>query len=368
VRNCYPLSDVIILGGGPAGSAAALELLKSGLSVTILEASRYTDRHAGDTLCPEARQWLGQLGVSEMFEALPSVPSAGIVALWDSREATEIDFLFNPYGNGWHLDRAKFDVMLAEAAERAGALLYSAIRLLQCGRTDAGTWRLEVAIEGRVIALESPWLIDATGRNRWFLHRQGFRPCSKDRLVAILARIDAPMSDSRLFIEARPEGWWYYAPLPGAKAVAAYMTDSDLIPRQALALGEFWERQRAASELISVLTKGIRMETLLRVCAANTSWAGKVAGHRWLAVGDAALAHDPLSGRGISQALASGWNAARAVTRASHGHSAHLQDYQAWAESNYQGYERARGENYGRVRHWPYSRFWTRRRVDSRGP
>jgi hypothetical protein len=46
---------------------------------------------------------------------------------------------------------------------------------------------------------------------------------------------------------------------------------------------------------------------------ANSSWSGAVTGRRWVAVGDAALAHDPLSGLGVSHALASGWHAARAI-------------------------------------------------------
>jgi flavin-dependent dehydrogenase len=333
------------------------------LSVTILELSRPSNGHIGDTLCPEARQWLNHLGVAQMFEALHPVPSAGIVSLWESLQATEIDFLFNPYGIGWHLDRAKFDRMLIEAAQRAGALLYFGDRLLRFDWTDRCTWQIVAEIEGRLTTLEGSWLIDATGRNRWLLRRQGVRPRATDRLVAILARIQAPLSDSRLFIEARPEGWWYYTPLPGARALAAYMTDGDLIPRQPLALRNFWERQRAASEVISALTQGIPIDTPLRVRSANTSWAGRVVGHQWLAVGDAALAHDPLSGRGLCQALASGSLAARAVSQAFRGSLTHVQDYQAWADSNYHAYRRARCENYSRVRHWPDSVFWKRRAV-----
>jgi flavin-dependent dehydrogenase len=164
-----------------------------------------------------------------------------------------------------------------------------------------------------------------------------------------------------LFVEAAPEGWWYYAPLPGGQAVAAYLTDSDLLPRDRGALGPFWERQRGRTRLVADLLGRAAPAKALRVTAANAAWSGTVAGPRWLAVGDAAMAHDPLSGLGICQGLASGWHAARAVIAHSQGHPGAIERYQRWVEVAYRTYRAEHARLYGRVARWPDSPFWKRR-------
>ena len=59
----------------------------------------------------------------EPFLAAGHLPSPGVLSVWGEEELYQTHFIFNPYGQGWHLDRQRFDAMLAQAARQAGARL-----------------------------------------------------------------------------------------------------------------------------------------------------------------------------------------------------------------------------------------------------
>src|SRR5262249_56535538 len=75
----------------------------------------------GETLPPSVNPLLRELGLWERFHALRSEPSYQTASAWGAAEPAERSFVFSPHGHGWHVDRARFDHMLAEAAEEAGA-------------------------------------------------------------------------------------------------------------------------------------------------------------------------------------------------------------------------------------------------------
>ena len=110
--------DVVILGGGPAGAAAALSLRRHApkLSVAIVEQSNYDAPRVGETLPPTVRGVLEQLGVWETFVGEGHVAAYGTCAAWGSDELYDNEFIYSPAGRGWHLDRSRFDRMLSREA------------------------------------------------------------------------------------------------------------------------------------------------------------------------------------------------------------------------------------------------------------
>ena len=107
--------DVAIIGGGPAGSAAALSLRAHApsLSVTVIEASAYATPRLGETLPPIGRLLLEHLGAWDTFADESWHQAAyGTVAAWGSPEPYEQSFIYSPYGRGWHLDPATGGGML----------------------------------------------------------------------------------------------------------------------------------------------------------------------------------------------------------------------------------------------------------------
>src|SRR5215218_9983242 len=119
--------DVVILGGGPAGTAAAISLRchAPALSVALVEQSGYDAPRVGETLPPTVQGVLEQLGVWETFVGEGHVAAYGTRSAWGSDELFDNEFIYHPAGRGWHLDRKRFDRMLAREAEGRGVTTYS---------------------------------------------------------------------------------------------------------------------------------------------------------------------------------------------------------------------------------------------------
>ena len=101
---------VAIIGGGPAGAAVALTLARKGLRPLVLESRPGAEPKVGECLPPTVAPLLQKLGLAERLRAGEGVhlPSYGNRSAWGSARTAEKDFLFNPYGAGWHLDRRGF--------------------------------------------------------------------------------------------------------------------------------------------------------------------------------------------------------------------------------------------------------------------
>ncbi len=360
--NCL---DVVVVGGGPAGASTALGLVRSGQSVALLERSRYDHVRFGETLPPVVRLLLAELGVWERFQSDAHSPSPGIVSAWGQPELYENDFFFNPYGCGWHVDRRRFDDMVALAAEEAGTVVYRATRPSRCFQERSGDWELEVAAGARRVRLRSKFLVDATGRASWVARRQGARRLTFDRLIGVIGFFSAnsrsSSHDQRTLVEASENGWWYSALLPNHHTVVAYMTDVDLFPRVPGTLRSHWQARLHQTVHTRLRVESCSWESSLRLVSANSYLMDRVAGRNWLAVGDAALAFDPLSAQGVSKAVASGLAAAQTIEEYFRGNPRTLNDFAQRCEHSFAQFLEMRAQYYGREKRWPTSPFWLRR-------
>jgi flavin-dependent dehydrogenase len=357
-------NDVVILGGGPAGLAAALELARNGATVTVLERSKSHLPRVGETLSPSARMWLGSLGLWERFLRDGHRRSAGTTSIWGISAPYQNDFFTSPYGPGWHLDRLKFDQMFAHAAAQSGASIVYGVRVNRCCRGLDHSWRISASIAADTREFRGRFLIDALGRQPSPARPAAWRKYCFDRLVGVVATFRespcAETSNPRITIEAVEHGWWYTALLPKQRRVAAFMTDTDLVGSLRARDAQGFQRLWAHTSLTKAQLSSCRIESPPRVVAANSYLTWPVADYRRIAVGDAAAARDPLSSEGIEQAILTGTSAARAILASAEPESS-FEQYQRSVIAEFVVYLATQLRYYAKERRWPHSPFWQRR-------
>ena len=359
--------DVAVVGGGPAGAAAALTLARVGLDVALVEASRYQRPRLGETVPPPTRAVLARLGLSQGSEAADSTPSFGNRSAWGGPDLASSSFLSSPYGNGWHLDRRRFDSCLAAAAASAGARLICGVRVTACTPALRDSWRLTFDRGNHSDAMTIQAVVDASGRRARLARSLGARRRVLDHLVGVAVQYGgAPNDDGCTLVEAVQDGWWYSAPLPANKVMVMFMTDADLCRSRRYADPAVWEQSLARTQ-----------HTRLRVAGYERIWKPRVASAashrldragvpgRWMAVGDAAIGVDPLSGSGIMRALVSGQAAGLATAHWLLGRREPAYDYERWLDRCFAEYRTQRRSYYGLETRWRNAPFWRRRRSPS---
>ena len=221
-------ADVCVIGGGPAGAAAALTLARyTQHQVLLVEASRYGSTRVGETVSAGVVPLLSYLGAGSVLASDATLQSFGSAGAWGSDQVVERDFIFTGRGQGLHLDRSRFDAALAGCLDGLGGALRTGAQVREVTR-DADRWRVDVdgadGVSARIV-------IDATGRPARIARRLGAERRLFDRLVGLVCHLDLPDAAGAraTLVETVPEGWWYTAPLPHGQAVAALMTDADLL-------------------------------------------------------------------------------------------------------------------------------------------
>lgn len=360
--------DVAIVGGGPAGSAAALTLARyTRRSCALFEASRYEATRTGECVSPAILPLLDYLGVAPPGVPDEMIPCHGAEARWGGSAPHASASIFNQAGAGWTLDRRAFDLRLARAAQDAGVQLSLGTSLASAARHADG-WRLTfTAAGGAETAVIARQVIDATGRSAVFARKVAARRRADDRLVALVAyarRARAGDGARLLRLESVPNGWWYMAALPGKRAIVALFTDADLVRRAGALPARTFARSLAATHNMQAWLAGYELIGVPRAHRAEGSMLLPPVGRSWLAAGDAASSFDPLSSLGIGHAITSGIQAARIVHARLDADEILALAYADDLARNHDAYRARLAEFYGAERGWPASAFWQRRLPD----
>lgn len=351
--------NVAVAGGGIAGAAAALALAKAGVSAVVIEASARARWKIGETLGSGARPVLQSLGIWAEYLRAGHLACHGNASAWGGKGLMEKDFIFNPHGTAWQLDRVAFEGLLMVAAEKAGASILRGRKVSELDRAG-GRWRIK--LDDTTIRADS--LIDATGRSSTVARLLGVKRVILDRLVAIYAAaISRTLTDrdTRTFIESCADGWWYSALTPNGQRTVSFQTDADLLPGQQWRTREWFAERLGQTRHLSVMLEAHDYDfpEPPRLTSAHSGRLERFSGKGWLAVGDAAMSFDPLSGQGILKAMRSGITAAEALVA---GDQEAFCDFERLNESEWQQFATVRNQYYQLERQWDAEPFWERRK------
>ena len=357
---------IAIIGAGPAGCATAIALARRGIGdVALFEAGAADGPRIGETIPGAALPLLSRLGLMERFTARGHLPSLGSTAIWGKAEAHHSDGFANPFGGGWHLDRAGFDADLrAEAQARGVPLRAGRLRMMA---PEGPGHRLRFEGSDGAFEVVAGLVVDANGVRAAALRSLKVARNSVDALAfhwSLLTLAEPEAVPARTFLEAVPEGWWYASRIPGGRAVVGFATDPDTGAR--FADGAAFRAALAGTRLSGPeIARGRPQDDHAppRIAIAPTAILSAVAGPGWLAVGDAAACLDPLLSQGLTRALEDGLAAADAIAGARMGDEGAFNAYQDRIFARFTAGVRLRAAFYAGETRWPDMPFWRRRQV-----
>jgi flavin-dependent dehydrogenase len=357
--------DVAILGGGPAGTAAALTLLTySSRTVVVLERSSYDAQRPGEVVDASIDPLIRYLRAEATLGTSTRLQTFGVAAAWGSNSLVERPALFSGRSHSWHLDRAAFDRTLAEeVARRGGSVCTGAAVAAAMG--EGGSWTVRIRREDEVDALRTRYVIAAAGRDGDVLREVAPPPRRVDQLVGLTAYLPTNFALPPMLIESCSFGWWYVAALPNNRCVVTLMTDADIAHTHRLHEPAEWREALASTIHARPLATEAADTIVTRL--ARSSVRSPACGPGWVAAGDSAASFDPLSSMGIGHALVSGIHAARCADAWLDGESEEISAYDSSVAATFSDYLHLRASYYAREQRWPHHPFWARRHAPTAG-
>lgn len=315
--------DAIIIGCGPAGSAAAAALAQAGRSVLVLERREFPRFHIGESQLPYVTAALEEIGALGEVNAQGYVPKRGAEFIFPDGDYRRLAFADQGPGRApvtFQCERAHFDNVLARHAQACGAELRQPAVVTDLLRDGDRVTGVSYTHGGKALTARAPYVIDAAGRASKISHAFGLRrTIDRLRMVAVFRQFTGldeqhnPGYEGDIQIGGHRDGWIWAIPIwPRTISVGAVM------PKAVLQAGTpesvFAEHLSRVPRITARLT-GTSAASEVRAETDYCYYTDTLTGPGWFLAGDAGCFVDPIFSGGVFLALMTGIRAARAIDR-----------------------------------------------------
>ena len=308
--------NVLIIGGGPAGTASALNLIQSGLKPVIVECDEFPRYHIGESLTTECVDALERLGLEEDLAGL-AAPRKNGVRIFSRNPETSF---YVGAGDAWQVERALFDQMMLDVALSRGAGFISGKVTSIAKKEDV--WEVVIENGKETRAVQTRFLIDASGQNR-LTHRLGLWGALKSgdyaRQIAFFSQFEnvnnQPQDNKDTLIFHREHHQWcWLIPLSESITSAGLVVSVDEYKRQKSKPENFYlENITTFSDPLALRLKDARHSGQVRTVSNYSYTIDNYAEDGLYCVGDSHRFIDPIFSFGVEFAVKEAEYVAKAI-------------------------------------------------------
>jgi flavin-dependent dehydrogenase len=315
--------DVLVIGGGPAGSTAAALLARQGRQVVLLEKAQHPRFHIGESLLPANVALFERLGVREQVERI-GMPKYGIEFV--SPEHTHRSYLefadawdkSMPYA--WQVRRSELDELLFRHAAASGAQVLENCRVREVAFDADGALVDATLGDAARRRWRARFVLDASGRDTFLANKFKVKQRNPKHNSSALfghysgARRLEGQREGNISILWFEHGWFWFIPLAdGATSVGAVCWPYYLKTRDKPLKEFFADTIALCPELADRLKDATLLGDAVHATGNYSYIAGHSSGERYLMLGDAYTFIDPMFSSGVYLAMHSAFDGAEVV-------------------------------------------------------
>jgi flavin-dependent dehydrogenase len=324
--NDTPGADVVVIGGGPAGSTVSTLLAQHGVRVRLFERDRFPRFHIGESLIPETYWVFQRLKMLDRMRASPFVKKYSVQFV-NAEGKLSAPFYFHdnkPHecSQTWQVIRSEFDTLMLDNAREQGVTVHQPARVLEVLFDGERAVGVRVQYEdGRQEEVRAKVVVDASGQstmlqNRfklrlwdpvlnkgavWTYWRGAYRDTGRDEGATVVIQT------------TNRQGWWWNIPQHDDTISLGVVAPFDYLFKGRGSHEQIYNEEVAICPEIQKRIKGAERATGFFATKDYSYRSRQVAGDGWVLVGDAFGFLDPLYSSGVLLALKSGELAADAI-------------------------------------------------------
>lgn len=311
--------DVLVAGGGPAGSTTALQLARAGRRVLVMEKAKFPRFHIGESFLPTNYTLLYELGLGERFEKLTHVVKLGAeFGIGHVLETTQFSFdrgLDGTRNQTFNIARADFDEMLLDAARDAGATVHENCKVERITRLDEDG----VCVVANGQTVKARVLVDASGQSALIgRHLKLRRIMPNHRKVAYFGHFENVKrlpgeQEGYPLIAMCDEGWFWIIHIDPVRTSIGLVLDADVARQVGRSPADMLAWGLASCPLMKDRTHEATYPATTHSIADFSYRCKPFAGPGYFLVGDSAFFLDPVFSTGICLGMMSAVRAARNI-------------------------------------------------------